>query len=150
MTLRDQVRAFHAGIGQTDPTVPQVPSPERVRLRARLITEEYFETMRALFAEHERLLAAEACVMNTIDGAFGADVEVDLVAFADGCADMAYVIEGSLLECGIDSGPVLAEVHRTNMAKMGGPVRADGKRQKPEGWTPPRLDIVLLKQGWEP
>lgn len=147
MTIRDQVREFHAGIGQIDPTTPQVPRDDRVRLRARLITEEYFETMRALLGEVAALRVAEFEIVGALHAAAPA---VDLVAFADGCADLAYVVEGSLLECGIDSEPVAAEVHRTNMAKLAGPVRADGKRLKPAGWQPPRIDIVLLNQGWEP
>ncbi len=35
------------------------------------------------------------------------------------------------------------EVHRSNMAKVGGPIRGDGKRLKPEGWTPPDVAGVL-------
>ena len=148
MTLRSQVQAFHALIDKADPLVPQVPSPDRVRLRARLITEEHFETMRALLGPSACLSEAEGYVALAIKSSDGD--RVDLVAFADGCADLAYVVEGSLLECGIDSGPVFDEVHRTNMAKRGGGKDANGKARKPEGWTPPRLDIVLLKQGWKP
>lgn len=49
---------------------------------------------------------------------------------------------------GIDLGPVFEEVHRANMAKVGGPTRADGKILKPEGWTPPDVAGVLRRQGW--
>jgi predicted HAD superfamily Cof-like phosphohydrolase len=148
MTIRSQVQAFHAAIGQTDPTTPQVPSADRVRLRARLITEEYFETMRALFGDaYGALMMPEYEITKAIDTV---RPEVDLVEFADGCADLAYVVEGSMLEFGINSEPIAAEVHRTNMAKVGGGKRADGKVVKPDGWQPPRVDIELLKQGWEP
>ena len=30
------------------------------------------------------------------------------------------------------------------MAKVGGPIREDGKRLKPEGWEPPNITKVLL------
>jgi predicted HAD superfamily Cof-like phosphohydrolase len=150
MTLRSQVQAFHAAIGQTDPTTPQVPSDERVRLRARLITEEYFETMRALFGDNASLRIAEACVLNAFDPDCGCEPRVDLVEFADGCADLAYVVEGSMLEFGINSEPIAAEVHRTNMAKVGGGKRADGKVVKPDGWQPPDIEGELRRQGWEP
>jgi predicted HAD superfamily Cof-like phosphohydrolase len=41
------------------------------------------------------------------------------------------------------------EVHRANMAKAGGPKRADGKHMKPEGWTPPDVAGELVKQWWK-
>ena len=45
--LRDNVKAFHDAMNMDDLARPGVPSEDVVRLRARLITEEYFETMRA-------------------------------------------------------------------------------------------------------
>lgn len=44
---------------------------------------------------------------------------------------------------GIDLGPLWDEVHRTNMAKVGGKTRADGKILKPDGWQPPRIQELL-------
>ena len=51
-------------------------------------------------------------------------------------AGLDYVVEGARLEFGINGLPIADEVHRANMAKAGGPKRADGKHMKPEGWTP--------------
>ncbi len=147
--IREQVTVFHAAIGQNDPTVPAVPCDEIVRLRARLVAEEFFETMRALLGALHTLDAAEHDIMMVLS-LTNPLRSVDLVAFADGCADLAYVVEGSMLAFGIDSGPVAAEVHRTNMAKLDGPVRADGKRLKPLGWTPPDIKGCLKAQGWKP
>lgn len=41
-------------------------------------------------------------------------------------------------------------VHQTNLAKVGGPVREDGKRGKPEGWVGPTEDLraLLVEHGW--
>ncbi len=146
-TLRSRVLEFHAAFGQPSLSVPQVPSEERVRLRARLITEEYFELMSALFGESDALIDAETTVKEAIENLV---VEVDLVQLADAAADVAYVVEGTNQEFGINGDEVMAEVHRSNMAKLGGGKDAGGKMQKPAGWTPPRIDVVLLKQGWEP
>ena len=63
--------------------------------------------------------------------------------------DLDYVVEGTRLEFEIDGGPIAVEVHRSNMAKVGGPVREDGKRLKPPGWTPPDIAGELRKQGWK-
>ena len=43
---------------------------------------------------------------------------------------------------GIDLRPFFLEVHRTNMHKLNGPVREDGKRLKPPGWKPPRIEAM--------
>jgi len=47
---------------------------------------------------------------------------------------------------GIDLRPFFREVHRTNMLKTTGPVREDGKRLKPEGWQPPRIEAMYAKR----
>lgn len=70
----------------------------------------------------------------------------------DAVIDSIVVLHNTSNAMGLDIEPLWDEVHRANMAKAGGPKRADGKALKPEGWKPP--DIVgLLKQllyngGW--
>lgn len=44
---------------------------------------------------------------------------------------------------GIDLRPFFREVHRTNMLKLSGPVREDGKKLKPPDWKPPRIEAML-------
>lgn len=87
-------------------------------MRAELIREEAAETVKAIE-----------------DG--------DLVAAIDGLCDLLYVTYGAAVEWGIDLAPFWDEVHRTNMAKVGGPTRGDGKKLKPPGWTPPDIAGIL-------
>jgi NTP pyrophosphatase (non-canonical NTP hydrolase) len=47
---------------------------------------------------------------------------------------------------GLALGPFFEEVHRTNMLKVTGPVRADGKKLKPEGWIGPRIEDMYAKR----
>jgi|PlaIllAssembly_1097288.scaffolds.fasta_scaffold00167_6 NTP pyrophosphatase (non-canonical NTP hydrolase) len=61
----------------------------------------------------------------------------------DAMCDLIVVIHNTSNAMGIDLEPFFDEVHRTNMAKAGGPKRADGKAMKPEGWTPPRIKAML-------
>jgi predicted HAD superfamily Cof-like phosphohydrolase len=145
-TLRDQVREFHLAMAvPADADRPTIIPDDRVRLRAALIAEEFFETMRALFGLRARDLDfAERLVMA---GIREDAIRVDLVALADGLADLDYVVEGTRLEFGIDGAPVAAEVHRANMAKVGGPIAPNGKRLKPPGWIPPDIAGVLRRQG---
>ena len=73
--------------------------------------------------------------------------EPDLGGIADGIADLIYVLLGTALSYGIHIAPIWDEVQRTNMAKEGGATRHDGKVLKPEGWQPPDVRGILLKQG---
>ena len=125
MTVREQVLEFHQVFDQPVLEKPSVPDDERVRLRARLITEEFRETLQSLFDgestwDHQRHIAKEhwqharAHIEAIINFA---KVKVDVVELADGLADLDYVVEGTRLEFGIDGGPVADEVHRSNMAK---------------------------------
>lgn len=126
-TIQEQVREFHEKFGVPILPLPAEPPVGRVILRWRLIKEEVDELARSL-------------------GQLGAASGLDLARVADDLADIAYVVEGACLEFGIDSAAVLAEVHRANMAKVGGPVREDGKILKPEGWKPPDIAGVLARQ----
>jgi predicted HAD superfamily Cof-like phosphohydrolase len=146
--LRDRVQEFHNAVGQPILAKPSVPSDERVRLRARLIAEEFFEVLEAMFSHADRnnIQDLHARVRGFIEGGW---VQVDLPLLADGLADLDYVSEGTRLEFGIDGDPIAEEVHRANMAKTGAAKRADGKIEKPPGWTPPDVAGELRKQGWE-
>lgn len=114
------VRAFHEAFGIPIVDKPAIPSDGRCQLRIDLIKEEVKETISAI--ENN-----------------------DLVEIADGLADIIYVTVGAALEFGVPLDRVWDEVQRSNMAKVGGGVREDGKMLKPEGWTPP--DIAKALEG---
>lgn len=122
----DMVREFHETYGVPVQSTPLFPAHDRVRLRASLIEEEYLE-----------LCEAEAVR--------------DLVEVADALADMLYIIHGTALEYGIPLDAVVAEVHRSNMSKLGDdglPVRRyDGKVLKGPNYTPPDIASILKAQG---
>lgn len=61
----------------------------------------------------------------------------------DAVCDTIVVLHNTTNGMGVDIEPFFEEVHRTNMAKIGGPIREDGKRLKPEGWEPPRIRPML-------
>ena len=145
-TLREQVREFHLAMDvPADAPRPTVIPDARVRLRAALIAEEFFEIMEAMFSEDfEDLRRMKSALLRAISDE---PIDVHLVDLADGFADLDYVVEGSRLEFGIDGAPIAAEVHRANMAKVGGPIAENGKRLKPPGWTPPDIVGELRKQG---
>ena len=104
------------------PIVPIFPNKSNQKLQKKLVKEEIKEVMQA----HQQR---------------------DLVEVADGIADSIVVLLGMAVNYGIDLRPIWDEVHKTNMAKLGGPVREDGKRLKPDGWQPPDVRSILLDQG---
>ena len=116
----EQVRSFMEGFGQFVPDIPMVPDPGTQELRFDLIKEEFEEWQEAYR-----------------DG--------DLVEIADALCDIIYVCIGTALAYGIPIAPIFTEVHRSNMDKIGGPVREDGKILKPDGWTPPAVTDILLQ-----
>jgi predicted HAD superfamily Cof-like phosphohydrolase len=143
-TLREQVHEFHVAMGAPNGTTPSVPSDERVWLRLSLISEEFFELLEAAGIS----LSTTQGMQSLLRMAIPYGLKVDLPAFVDAMADLDYVVEGTRLEFGVDGAPIAAAVHAANMAKAGGPVREDGKRLKPPGWTPPDIEGELRKQGW--
>lgn len=148
--LRRQVRAFHKAFSVPVLTRPQIPPDDRVRLRLRLVAEEFCELLQACTNEYD--YPAQEAISRAHDIVFGvinySPLSVNLPDVADALGDLDYVIEGTRLEFGINGEPIADEIQRSNMAKVGGPVLPGGKVGKPEGWTPPDIAGELKKQGW--
>lgn len=115
------VLAFHRKFGCAVGTTPAVPGQGTVELRKSLNNEEHGETLRAMDAG-------------------------DLAGIADGVVDDIYVKLGTLISYGIDPRPIWRAVHETNMAKVGGAMREDGKVLKPPGWVAPDVAGILSRQ----
>lgn len=70
-----------------------------------------------------------------------------MVEIADALTDLLYVVYGAGHAFGIDLDDCFAEVHRSNMSKLGPdfrPIkREDGKVMKPSTYSPPDLKNIL-------
>lgn len=142
--MQDQVREFHEKFGHPIGTTPAFSRPE---LRAKLILEEAIETAVGILGS----VAVTELLRNEIfEFAKVPPKEPNLVEAADGMCDLSYVNFGTAVEMGIDLQRVFNEVHRSNMAKVGGATRSDGKTMKPAGWTPPDVLGQLVAQGYKP
>lgn len=126
-----RVRDFHVGYGIALPSRPLLPPADTLAIKKKLIDEEYAETT----AEFAQLIAAQA-----------AGEAPDITQIVHELTDLLYVTYGAILAFGVDADAVFAEVHRANMEKLGGPVRADGKQLKPPGWQPPDVAGVIARQ----
>ncbi len=116
------VAEFHRKFDIVLGSSPAIPDESTCLLRLRLIQEELDELRDALGHGH-------------------------LPAVAKELADLLYVVYGTAVSCGIDMEPVFREVHRSNMTKIGGHKREDGKWVKPAHYSPASLDEILTAQG---
>lgn len=114
---------FHEAFGFTGSDAPRPMQPdEGDKLRMALLREEFQEY---------------------IDAERGGD----LIGVADALADMVYVIYGTAYTYRIPLDAVLAEVHRSNMSKLGPDGRptlnAVGKAMKGPRYSPPDIAAIL-------
>ena len=125
----DLVREFHCAFGLDAHSTPTEVPPAVAAHRGELLAEEAAEV-------------AEVSVTGPLD------------RLAHELADVVYVAYGTALVHGIDLDAVIAEVHRSNMTKLGpdGLVmrRDDGKVLKGEHYEAPDVSAVLRRQGWVP
>ncbi|HEU4682966.1 MAG TPA: MazG nucleotide pyrophosphohydrolase domain-containing protein [Nitrospira sp.] len=123
MTDRQRmVEHFHR---MFDILINERPTPldERTKaLRVRLIQEEFEELKEAMDRGHLPSVAKEL-------------------------ADLLYVVYGTAVSYGIDMEPVFREVHRSNLSKVGGHKREDGKWIKPATYSPADIAPILGEQG---
>lgn len=146
---QQQVEAFHRVIGGTIGEVPKIRDAE---LRATLILEEAIEAACAFVgAARTKDIALKflELPLDTARDENGRPYKKSLrsepnfaEAIQESC-DVLYVTYGSVVTFGVDIEPFFDEVHRANLAKVGGGVRSDGKWMKPEGWQPPRIKEML-------
>lgn len=118
---QQMVTAFHHTFAIAVGSTPAIPDAPTCALRLTLIQEEFEELREALTSQ-------------------------DITAVAKELADLLYVVYGTAVSCGIDMAPVFREVHRSNMSKVGGHKRADGKWLKPPDYSPADLDPILAAQ----
>lgn len=115
------VEAFHRMFDIMVQRAPIVVDERTRALRERLIQEE-FEELKEAMAKN------------------------DLPAIAKEMADLLYVVYGTAVSYGIDMDPVFREVHRSNMSKVGGYKREDGKWVKPATYSPAAIAPILAEQ----
>jgi predicted HAD superfamily Cof-like phosphohydrolase len=115
------VEEFHKKFDILVHTSPTDASEDTRCLRIRLIQEEFDELKESM-------------------------AEGNLAALAKEMADLLYVVYGTAVSYGIDMEPVFREVHRSNLSKVGGYKREDGKWVKPSTYSPANIEPLLVMQ----
>ena len=116
-----QVMEFHKAFDLVVNETPTIVDEKTKQFRKNLIDEEVAELYEAMDKE-------------------------DLVGIADGLADLLYVVYGMAVSYGINMEPISNEVHRSNMTKVGGHKREDGKWIKPATYEPAQIEPLLREQ----
>lgn len=144
--LQKQVLLFHDTFDIKVEETPTYPDKATALLRCKLIEEEATELFDSLgySIETDGTRHINMGDWNSVDNFHRGD----LVEVADALGDLLYVIYGAALSFGIDLEPVTDEIHRSNMSKVGGHKREDGKWIKPDTYSPADIKSVLEKQGW--
>lgn len=118
---QSMVEEFHKKFDIFVQASPTEVSEDTKRLRIRLIQEEFDELKESM-------------------------AEGNLAALAKEMADLLYVVYGTAVSYGIDMEPVFREVHRSNLSKVGGYKREDGKWVKPPTYSPAKIEPLLAIQ----
>ena len=117
-----RVKEFHKAFGHPMPQRAGLIDDGRAQLRVDLIQEELDELKVAIYQRN-------------------------IVAIADALGDLDYVVNGAAIEYGINLPKITAEIHRSNMTKLGPdrkPIyREDGKVLKGADYEPPNLESIL-------
>lgn len=123
------VREFHARFGLPAPlTPPLVPDPALVRLRARLIREEFYEVIKEL---EPMAHTSDPVVINQ-----------RMRALLKELADLRYVVEGAAVAFGLPIDEAFELVHASNMTKTG-KADAGGKILKGPDYVAPDLTRLV-------
>jgi predicted HAD superfamily Cof-like phosphohydrolase len=120
----EDVKGFHKA---TDSYIAESPEvvPEQIKdLRIRLIKEEYSEFMEELESDNIPKIAKE-------------------------CADLVYVLMGTMASYGIPFDTVWELVQENNMKKVGLPKNEFGKVIKPPDWKNADEDVKKLIDGYK-
>jgi predicted HAD superfamily Cof-like phosphohydrolase len=121
MNQQQMVAQFHETFEIHDRKIPTLVDEATSQLRVRLIQEEFDEVKEAM-------------------------ANKDLPNLAKEIADLLYVVYGTAVSYGIDMDPVFVEVHRSNMTKVGGHKREDGKWVKPATYSRANIEPIIQQQ----
>lgn len=141
----ERVKEFHKAFKDYDPVGLHIPSDDVIELRAKLIYEEFMEVLAELKDAHLATSFAEDEPKPTV--CIDPFAKISHAKLAKELCDLLYVVYGCAAKFGIPIDECFAEVHRSNMSKLGPDgkpiLREDGKILKSNLYVPPDLDSIL-------
>ena len=111
------VAEFHTVFSHPVEAKPTVGDKRLRTLRVKLIAEELTELCEALGVDLE--ISCDEGRFEVVVEAALEDEEINLVEAADALGDIQYVVHGANLVFGLPGDEVFAEIHNSNMSKLG-------------------------------
>lgn len=158
LTESQSVQEFYRAFKQDEfiengtPSFDLATEKNRVDLKMKLIAEEFFELVEAIYNKESSDRMKDT--WNSLFSEETVNPEVlSIVDTADALADLLYVIHGFAIETGIPLDDVFREVHASNMSKLdenGEPIFADGITPIANGTIPPAGKILKGKNYFKP
>jgi predicted HAD superfamily Cof-like phosphohydrolase len=148
-TVQEMVREFNLAFGNMLAEKPTTLNVEDDQLALNLLYEEVKETADAMaFDENFEDASANYPLFSPRYLRKTGVNEGNIVETADGLGDIVYIAYGEALKRGIDLDAVIAEIHASNMSKLGEDgkpiIREDGKILKGPSYRKPDLARVLF------
>ena len=155
MSNFESVKHFMTTFGQAVQDFPKSPHTDVIKLRLELTLEEVRELFEATINPESSNMALLSSMFDTISMTLSkldeSDFAVDIVETADALTDIEYINLGTAAAFGINIDATFAEVHSSNMSKLGEdgkPIyREDGKVKKGPNYRSPDLVSVLFPAG---
>lgn len=138
LSHQKDVKTFMETMGQPVPSYPTLENYP-LEMRARLILEETLEFIEASGLKVSIDLFEGPGIKSTGN-------PPDWPEMIDAICDLLYVTYGAAVAMGVNVEPFWKAVHDSNMQKLAGKTREDGKRMKPEGWQPPDIKGILKSE----
>jgi predicted HAD superfamily Cof-like phosphohydrolase len=153
MSHFDDVLKFNEAARGALPHTPTTLTLEQATLCLRLILEESFECVSAMFdpesAVYRRLVSHHEVMQYVLKTETGeSDLHQNNVGLLDGICDTTVVVMGMAALAGLPYDDGMDCVNASNLAKINPATGvcikdAGGKIQKPEGWKKPDLAAVI-------
>ena len=126
-----------------------IPKPPQVAMPEQLMVAEFHRVFEipiretpTIIPDHEAKLRM-TLMREELEELGDAIRSNTLTHIAKELTDLLYVVLGTGVQYGLNLKPLFAEVHRSNMSKVGGHKRADGKWVKPPTYSPAELGSIL-------
>lgn len=137
------VREFHLGIGASMADTPMLLEADRRQIADVAVSLFDLARMCERSARSRDDLAARIALnLEELAEFIEAHLKGDVTAMLDAVGDRLYVLLGDAVATGTPLERVFAEVHRSNMTKVGAGCSASGKARKAPGYSAPQLDAI--------